>query len=175
MATQVAVRNGREEARLAQPPDRGEHAVRAAAFRPGRAGCLHHADRRRRGVQAKLRAGPTALSPTRWDGTSRLWCSRPRSRNACGVDDGVLRAAEALQTADTSRWTGADFAAFAREHGARALFHDWSPAELEQVRSDGKIPKWQRWREELLAQRISLDELMSVSALGSFITDADRA
>jgi hypothetical protein len=51
------------------------------------------------------------------------------------------------------------------------MFHDWSEAELRQLREDGKIPKFERWKDGLKSGEIGLDDLMSVSALESFATD----
>ena len=62
-------------------------------------------------------------------------------------------------------------ATFARDHECGDLFRAWTPEELAQIKSDGKIPSWTRWREEILAGRASLDDLLSNSALQSFVAD----
>jgi transaldolase len=87
------------------------------------------------------------------------------------VGPAVHRAAEAVSEADTEGWTGRDFAAAIRDAGAPGLFREWTRQELDQVRDDGKIPPWTRWKEELISGRVGLDELMSVSALQSFEKD----
>lgn len=87
------------------------------------------------------------------------------------VDEGIRQAARALSGVNPSGWQGADFARFVRENGAPDLFRDWTPKELEQIREDGKIPNWGRWKDELLSGRLALDDLMTTSALFSFVTD----
>jgi transaldolase len=87
------------------------------------------------------------------------------------VDEGVYQAAEALEKTDTSGWSGADFARFVREHGAADLFREWTREEREQIQKDGKIPNWERWKEELTSGRAKLDDLMTLSALYSFVKD----
>jgi len=87
------------------------------------------------------------------------------------VDDGVREAARALETAPVADWTGGDFAAFVRDHGAPDLFRQWTREELDQITQDGKIPSWARWQEELRAGRLALDDLMTTSAIRSFAHD----
>jgi hypothetical protein len=72
---------------------------------------------------------------------------------------------------DVEDWTGADFAGFVRDHGVPDLCYAWSAEEIQQIRTDGKIPKWERWREALESGRAGLDDLMTQSALNSFVTD----
>jgi hypothetical protein len=47
----------------------------------------------------------------------------------------------------------------------------WSDAELQAIRSDGKIPSFQRWRDRLASGEVGLDALMNVSGLLSFAGD----
>lgn len=89
------------------------------------------------------------------------------------VSERVYELAELLEKEDVSRWTGETLAAFAREHGLGDLFPQWTPEELAAIRADGKIPRWERWKEALLSGRIALDALMNASALQSFATDQD--
>ncbi len=89
------------------------------------------------------------------------------------VDEATWRAVEALSGQDVTGWTGAEFARAVRESGGSNLFHDWSPEERAQLRQDGKIPKWERWKADLGSGRIGLDDLMTMSALYSFVTDQD--
>ena len=87
------------------------------------------------------------------------------------VEQGVYKAADALEKADVRGWKGPDFAQFVRDNGAPTLFRDWTRDELAQIQADGKIPSWSRWKEELLAGRAALDDLLSMSALYSFVSD----
>lgn len=87
------------------------------------------------------------------------------------VDDGVWSAIQALEKADPRGWTGSDFAEFVRENGGGSLFHQWTREELAQIQKDGKIPVWSTWKDELTSGRLALDDLLSMSALYSFVTD----
>jgi transaldolase len=87
------------------------------------------------------------------------------------VPDAIYAAAEALTAQDTSSWSGSELTTFLRDHGAPDLFHQFEPAEVAQIRAKGKIPSWEFWREKLQSGQIALDDLMTISALGSFETD----
>lgn len=89
------------------------------------------------------------------------------------VPDDVLAAGEALRRAlpDPAVCVdGAEVAGIVREH-VPDLFREWSPAELHEIAEGGKIPSWARWREEVVAGRAALDDLMRVAALQSFVRD----
>jgi transaldolase len=87
------------------------------------------------------------------------------------VEDAIYHVAEKLEREDTGRWTGDDLARFVRDAGLPDFFRDWSAGERQAIQQDGKIPKWDRWKEELLAGRAALDDLMTKAALYSFVTD----
>lgn len=173
MATQMALRDGRERAgwtsRLIAASMRAASQVRdlagldiftmptavAAAFR------------------AEWAADPRPL-------TSQLGRDFPVEAEPAGVldvlwarDEAVESAARALAEQDVEGWTGADLAGFLRRNGAGSLFREWTPDELETIRRDGKIPVWATWREELTSGRLALDDLMTTSALLSFVTDQE--
>lgn len=94
---------------------------------------------------------------------AKLWEVEPR----------VLEAAGALAGMDSSGWTGQEFVRAAREQGLTDFFRDWTPEELKEIREHGKIPSWDRWKDELKAGRAALDDLMSQAALQSFVTDQE--
>ncbi|MBI2843929.1 MAG: transaldolase family protein [Armatimonadetes bacterium] len=87
-------------------------------------------------------------------GLARLW----------DVDNSFISfVEEAVGRAD--RLTdGEELKALARERGVD-LFHDWSEDERLRIREKGKIPDISRW------SGIAVDDLMSMSALESFVTD----
>lgn len=87
------------------------------------------------------------------------------------VEESIYQVAEALRHEDVTGWTGSDFSRFVREHGVPDLFRQWTPAELAEIQAAGKIPLWERWKDELTSGRVVLDDLMTVSALHSFVTD----
>ncbi len=89
-------------------------------------------------------------------------------------DAGVYAAAEALAGADTDGWTGADLAGFVRDHGAPDLFRAWTGDESAQIRADGKVPSWNRWKQALTAGEVALDDLMTQSALQAFVVDQEQ-
>ena len=87
------------------------------------------------------------------------------------VDQDLLIAAQALSREHSSSWTGSNLVDAVREYGLRDLFHAWTPEEQQEIREAGKIPSWDRWKDDLHAGTVSLDDLMSQAALQSFITD----
>lgn len=87
------------------------------------------------------------------------------------VPESVYRLGDKLAAQDTSGWVGEDLSTFARDHGCGFLFYPWTADQLAQIQADGKIPSWDRWKDALVAGRVALDELLSVSALQSFVTD----
>jgi len=89
------------------------------------------------------------------------------------VPHSMYEVAAALAGERVDGWTGADFARFVRANGAPYLFREWTADELARIRKDGKIPDWACWKEELLAGRLALDDLMTTSALHSFVADQE--
>jgi transaldolase len=87
------------------------------------------------------------------------------------VPESVYWVTDALAGANVEGWDGERLTAFVREHGLPDFFRAWTAAELQQIQADGKVPKWERWKDALLAGEVALDDLMSVSALYSFVTD----
>lgn len=87
------------------------------------------------------------------------------------VDAAVYELTEALADEDSSEWTGADFQRFVRSQGPGNLFYPFTQADLAEIRRHGKIPDWSRWEPQLRSGELALDNLMSVSALMSFVTD----
>ena len=87
------------------------------------------------------------------------------------IDSGLWRVIEALNGTDVTGWTGVEFAQFVRENGVPNFFREWTKEELGELQKTGKIPSWDRWKDDLCAGRAALDDLMSMSALYSFVTD----
>jgi transaldolase len=89
------------------------------------------------------------------------------------VPDAFYQAAEALANTDTTGWTGRELAGFIADQGVSDLFHEWSTEQLARIQADGKVPTWEYWQEELTSGRVALDDLMTVSALYSFVKDQE--
>jgi transaldolase len=51
------------------------------------------------------------------------------------------------------------------------LFRDWTSEERATIEAEGKIPKYERWADDLASGRVALDDLMTTAALHSFIAD----
>ncbi len=47
----------------------------------------------------------------------------------------------------------------------------WTPAEIQAITADGKIPSYARWKDRLASGSLGLDALMNISGLCSFIQD----
>lgn len=87
------------------------------------------------------------------------------------IPESVVALADRLDAASVDGWTGEQVAVTARDCGAGALFPRWSAEDLRAIESDGKIPKYGRWKDRIRSGEVGLDALMSMSALGSFTTD----
>jgi len=87
------------------------------------------------------------------------------------IDPALVRAADALVKADLDRMTGSALVTALRDHGVEDFFPDYTPAEIDSVRKDGKIPRLERWRERLVARTTALDSLLNISGLHSFAAD----
>jgi transaldolase len=90
-----------------------------------------------------------------------LWDVTPEFRTA--VDQ--------LVEQDLDRMTAAQLVAFMRQHGAGDLFPEWTPAELEAIRADGKIPNAARWMPKLQSGACGFDAVINMAGLLSFAQD----
>jgi transaldolase len=81
------------------------------------------------------------------------------------VDDNFKKFAAALASRGGTKLTGDDLRAADRDFGTK-LFSGFNPQEQAEIRQKGKIPDAGRWK-----GRASLDDLMTESALQSFIVD----
>lgn len=93
----------------------------------------------------------------------KLWNVPPEIYDLC----------DRLARENVDTWAGSDFAGLVHAQGPRDFFRSWTREELAQIRADGKIPKWERWRDELRSGRLALDDLLTTSALQSFVTDQE--
>lgn len=82
------------------------------------------------------------------------------------VQDAAARLA-ALPVADL---TPDDLVRCLEEAGLN-LFRRWTPEERAIIEAEGKIPKYERWANELANGRVALDDLMTTAALQSFTAD----
>lgn len=83
------------------------------------------------------------------------------------IDERVRALAQDLAARNLMTLTGDDLREADADHGA-GLFHRFTSAEVVDIRAQGKIPDWGRWEAE---RGVSLDDLMTQSALQSFAVD----
>ncbi len=83
------------------------------------------------------------------------------------VDEDFQKFAAELASRGGTKLTGDDLRAADADYGTR-LFSGFTTEEQNEIRTKGKIPETARW-----ADRASLDDLMTESALQSFIVDQD--
>jgi len=81
------------------------------------------------------------------------------------VEDKFRKMAQELANRGGTSLTGDDLRQADRDHGTR-LFTEFTPEETAAIRQKGKIPEVARWQ-----GRVSLDTLMTESAIQSFTTD----
>ena len=91
----------------------------------------------------------------------RLWDVSPAFRSAV----------EALAESDLDHASGADLVATLRRHGAPDVFPEYTPADIETFRRDGKLPKLGTWQSRLASGAVSIDSLLNMSGLYSFSAD----
>ena len=80
-------------------------------------------------------------------------------------------AAQALASEDLSHMAPEDVVGFLAGRGCGDVLPWWTPADIETVRADGKIPVYEHWKERLATGEIGLDSLMNISGLYSFAAD----
>jgi transaldolase len=56
----------------------------------------------------------------------------------------------------------------ASDYGVRDLFPQPSPAEMETIAADGKIPQHKRWGDKIMHRELAIDSLMTVAGLAQF-------
>jgi transaldolase len=87
------------------------------------------------------------------------------------VPEPFRKCVDALLTNDLDNCSPDDL----QTHFERAGFGDflprWSQADLRTITTDGKIPVYATWKDQLSAGRIGLDALINISGLCSFATD----
>ena len=103
----------------------------------------------------------TALRELRFES---LWAITPE----------LVAAADALTRADLESMSPSDLVATLGRHGVHDFFPDYSAAEIESIRKDGKVPKLERWRERLRAATTALNALLTISGLHSFAADREQ-
>jgi transaldolase len=87
------------------------------------------------------------------------------------VPDSFHAAMDAVCAQDLDTMSGPELVGCLRDHGVSDLFAEYSDAEIEHIRNDGKIPNLERWRARLEQETTALDSLMNMSGLYSFATD----
>jgi transaldolase len=79
--------------------------------------------------------------------------------------------ADLLAKGETERLTPVDLHVHFSEAGFGDLFPRWSTDDVRTVTADGKIPRFETWRERLSSGKVGLDSLMNLCALASFASD----
>lgn len=90
-----------------------------------------------------------------------LWDVAPEFRTAV----------DRLVQQDLDAMTPDQFVSFLRREGITDFFPEWSAADLDAIRADGKIPNLERWRARLESGSVGLDALFNRSGLESFAAD----
>ena len=67
--------------------------------------------------------------------------------------------------------TADEFLSRAHNAGLQDIFPILSSKEWETIAEDGKIPSYERWKDQIAENKISLDALLNASGLASFATD----
>jgi transaldolase len=125
----------------------------------------------------QYRQAPIPLS-RQIENDPRVTLTPPHDLSRTGLEtlwtlpDAFRRYVDGLTAQDMETLTPEAMIDSAREHRV-SLFHPWSPEEWAQLRSDGKIPKFERWADRLADGSLGLDDLMSGAALASFATDQE--
>lgn len=57
-----------------------------------------------------------------------------------------------------------------RDHGIGEVFPDLSPAELQTIADDGKIPQHHRWGDKIMRRELAVDGQMTLAGLAHFAT-----
>ncbi len=88
------------------------------------------------------------------------------------VDDAVPAFGCAMSEALPAR--GHELEELARKAGLGDIFPELTAAEMAIVESDGKIPRYEHWKERLTSGTIAPDTLLTLAGLASFAADQRR-
>jgi transaldolase len=86
------------------------------------------------------------------------------------VSPALVAAAERLGKIGADGLTPDQVVAELRAAGLN-LFRNWTLQERKTIEAEGKIPRYERWANELASGTLALDDLMTTAALHSFIAD----
>ena len=89
------------------------------------------------------------------------------------VDERVEQCVDRLLQEDLNTMPAAALIRFFNRNGCGDVLVDWSAEQREQIREDGKIPRFDRWRDDLETRRIGLDSLMNAAGLAVFGADQE--
>ena len=95
--------------------------------------------------------------------------SQVRIETLWDVDDAVRAFAESLD--ENTPANGRELAARARDMGLGDMFPRLSSADLDQITTDGKIPKHEHWKERIESGELAVDTLLNLAGLASFTQD----
>jgi transaldolase len=96
---------------------------------------------------------------------------RERLDRLWAIGDPLRKAVDAIAAAGPDGLTGDDMRRILREHGAGDLFPEMSAADRAAHASDGKIPRYARWKDRVRDGSASWDGLLTEAALASFTAD----
>ncbi len=87
------------------------------------------------------------------------------------VPEEFRSAVHALLKEDLSCISPNEVGAFFAQRDLADFLPQWSDAEIETIRADGKIPVYDTWKDKFAARQVGLDALVSASGLHSFAAD----
>ena len=91
--------------------------------------------------------------------------------NLWEVSEDFKAAVRDILDRDLDNLDPSELGAIFADNGVPGIFPDWTKQDIETVTKDGKIPRYDTWKDRLAKGEVGLDALMSLSALHSFATD----
>lgn len=106
-----------------------------------------------------------------------LGLASPATAKTMGVDslwnisDKLVSCLDALESVDVSGLAPTALVSFFAEHGCADVLPAWDGSQMEQCARDGKITVIDHWKNEIAEGKASLDSLMNLAGLCSFVED----
>ncbi|NLX56917.1 MAG: transaldolase [Planctomycetaceae bacterium] len=128
-------------------------------------------------VAAEYRKHPVAEIRSEVDTDPAVTCARDvqlddfNGATLWEVPEPFRKCVDALLQEDLDHFSPDDLQAYFEQAGFGDFLPRWSATDLQTITADGKIPPYQRWKDQLSAGSLGLDALMNISGLCSFATD----
>lgn len=87
------------------------------------------------------------------------------------VNEEIVACVDGLQGEDIGKFTPQTLVKYFADHRCGDCLVEWTEAQIAAIRQEGKIPRYDSWKQALSSGRVGLDALMNLAGLYSFVAD----